>query len=432
MSSAVKVGIIGLGTVGGGVAKILTEHADRCTRRAGRRIEVVKAVVRDLNKVRAIELGDGVLTDSIQSVIDDPEIDIALQLMGGTDPARQVMLDLLAAGKDVVTANKALLCEHGPELFAKARELGRTIAFEASVAGGIPIIAAVSQSMSGNQITSIQGILNGTCNFILTEMLKRNASYGEILDEAKELGYAEADPTMDVDGTDAAQKLVILCQLAFGKRVPLNDFSRQGIDSLDLVDLQYASNLGYAVKLLAEARLVDGSLEMHVEPNLVRKDEALAQVDGALNIIALQGDAVGPTWYGGPGAGQMPTASAVMADLIDVVVGRAQLTAPLLDVYEDGDTVTRIRPPEEITRRYYLRFQVDDRPHVLADITDILGRNEISIASVVQKESLDGSATVALVIMTHTTTEGKMQTAASEISELDSVKSPQIRLPISE
>ena len=419
-----------MGTVGSGVAKILTENADRCTQRAGRSIEIVKSVVRDMSKLRAVELGDGVLTDDVRSVIDNPDIEIALQLMGGTDPARQVMLDLLAAGKDVVTANKALLCEHGPELFAKARELGRTIAFEAAVAGGIPIIAAVSQSMSGNQITSIQGILNGTCNFILTEMLKRTASYGDILAEAQELGYAEADPTMDVDGTDAAQKLVILCQLAFGKRVPLSEFPKQGIDSLDLADLKYASELGYAIKLLAGARLVDGALQMHVEPNLVRKHEALAQIDGALNIVALNGDAVGPTWYAGPGAGQMPTASAVMADLIDVVVGRAQLTFPLLDVFDEGSVVERIRPPAEITRRYYLRFQVDDRPHVLADITDILGRNEISIASVVQNESLDGSSTVPLVIMTHTTTEGQMRTADTEIAGLEAVKSPRIRLPV--
>ncbi|MBM80165.1 MAG: homoserine dehydrogenase [Planctomycetaceae bacterium] len=432
MTSPLNVAIIGMGTVGGGVAQILTEHSERCARRSGRSIHIAKAVVRDLSKPRGIDLPDGVLTDDVQSVIDDPNIDVAIQLMGGTDPARQVMLSLLEAGKDVVTANKALLCDHGPELFEKARELGRCIAFEAAVAGGIPIIEAVSQSMSGNQITSIQAILNGTCNYILTEMLKRSASYGDILSEAQELGYAEADPAMDVEGTDAAQKLVILCQLAFGKRVSLSDFPTQGIDSLELADLKYAAELGYRIKLLAVAQLVGDSLELHVEPKLVHSDEPIAKTDGPLNIVALNGDAVGPTWYAGAGAGKMPTASAVVADLMDVVIGRAQLTFPLMSVW--GDTGPQVRPPEEITRRYYLRFNVDDRPHVLADITDILGRNEISIASVIQHEAPEATGgetrSVPLVIMTHTTTEGRIRMADSELSQLDSIKAPRIRLPV--
>lgn len=436
--SSLKVAIIGLGTVGSGVARILTEHRDRIETRAGRPIEIRRAVVRDLHKPRDITLPEGVITDDVQEVIDDREIDVAIQLIGGVDPARQILLALLESGKDVVTANKALLCEYGDEVFAKAHELNRCIAFEASVAGGIPIIAAVGQSMSANQITSIEAILNGTSNFILTEMLARNSSYADVLTEAQELGYAEADPAMDVDGTDAAQKLVILGQLAFGTKVTLSDFPRQGIDSLELDDLVYANELGYTVKLLAVARIVQRQLEMHVQPTLVRHDRPLAKVDGPFNMIALEGDAVGRTWYSGPGAGQMPTASAVVADLIDVAVVRAPLTFRQLDLWQKTDPIA-VQPAEEISRRYYLRFNVEDRPHVIADIADILGRNEISIASVIQHEapevediSSDTESIVPLVIMTHRTTEGRVRAADAEFDSLSSLRNPRIRMPVSD
>ncbi len=436
--SSLKVAIIGLGTVGTGVARILNEHADRIEMRAGRPIEIRRAVVRDLNKPRAVSMSDGVITDDVQGVIDDKEIDVAIQLIGGTDPARQIMLSLLDAGKDVVTANKALLCEYGDELFTKAHELNRCIAFEASVAGGIPIIAAVGQSMSANQITSIEAILNGTSNFILTEMLARNSSYGAVLREAQELGYAESDPSMDVDGTDAAQKLVILGQLAFGTKVSLSEFPRQGIDSLELDDLAYANELGYKVKLLAVARIVGEQLEMHVQPTLVRHERPIAKVDGPFNMIALEGDAVGKTWYSGPGAGQMPTASAVVADLIDIAVGRAQRTFPRLDLWQTSMSMP-VQPAEEISRRYYLRFNAEDRPHVIADITDILGRQEISIASVIQHEAPEvedaaesSESIVPLVIMTHRTTEGRMRAADVQFGNLSSLRPPRVRMPVSD
>lgn len=441
MSTPVNIALLGLGTVGSGVVTILQRHADRIARRAGRPIHVRRVVVRDPRKPRDVSLPDGVLTDDLNSILRDPEIDIAVELIGGLEPARAIVLDLLAAGKNIVTANKALLCEHGDELFHAARERGRTICFEAAVAGGIPIIAAVGQSLAANQIRSIEAILNGTSNYILTAMLSQGRSYGDALREAQQLGYAEADPTMDVDGTDAAQKLALLARLAFGTRVPLSDFPRQGIDTLELADLRYADELGYRVKLLAVARLVRGRLEMHVQPTLVHRDRPLAKVDGAFNIIALEGDAVGTAWFSGAGAGRMPTASAVVADLIDTVAGRAALTFPRLDLWDQQPPLP-VQPADAIRHRYYLRFNAEDRPHVFADIADILGRHGISLASVIQHEAPEHEAaetgdpvalpTVPVVVMTHRTTAGQLRTAETELDRLDSLRPPRIRMPVAD
>ncbi|MCA9433345.1 MAG: homoserine dehydrogenase, partial [Candidatus Omnitrophica bacterium] len=288
--SVLPVAIVGMGTVGTGVARVLVEQPDRMLQRTGRKIELRKAVVRDLSKSRDLQLPPGLLTDDLQQVLQDPEIKVGIQLVGGISPAREILLALLDAGKDVVTANKALLCAHGTELFARARELGRTITFEAAVAGGIPIIAVVSQCMTANQITSISAILNGTSNFILTQMIQKGQSYAEALKRAQELGFAEADPTMDVDGSDAAQKLSLLGELAYGTKVPFEKLPRMGIDTLDLADIKYAYELGYTIKLLAVSRLVNGKVESHVSPTLVREDTPLAQVNGPFNAIALQGD----------------------------------------------------------------------------------------------------------------------------------------------
>jgi len=435
-SEPVHVAIVGMGTVGTGVARVLTHHAERMTRRTGRPVLLRRAVVRDLKRMRNIELPPGTLTTDVSQVVNDPQVSVAIHLIGGIHPAREIMLELLHAGKDVVTANKALLCEHGDELFARARELGRTIAFEAAVAGGIPIIATVGQCLAANQITSIAAILNGTSNFILTQMVRENWSYQQALKRAQELGYAEADPALDVDGTDAAQKLVILTQLAFGVKAPLAAFPRKGIDTLDLSDLRYAAELGYTVKLLAVSRLVNDQLEMHVQPTLVRHHTPLAEIHGAFNAIALVGDVVGETWYSGPGAGQMPTASAVIADLIDTVVGRTRLTFPRLELWRESPTWS-LQPREKISSRFYLRFNVLDKPHVLADIADILGRNQISIASVIQHEApevsnADGTLrhVVPLVIMTHRTTEGNLQSAEAQLAKLDSISPPHVRMPV--
>jgi homoserine dehydrogenase len=430
--------MIGLGTVGTGVARLLTVQAARLERRAGRRIELTKVAVRSRDKVRDIRLATSVLCDDPLAAAKSAEVDVVVELMGGLERAREVVLAALDAGKDVVTANKALLCAHGPELFGRARELGRCIAFEASVAGGVPIIAVLGQSMAGNQITAIEAIINGTSNYILTEMFQRGESYEDAVRGAQQLGYAEADPAMDVNGTDAAQKLSILTQLAFGTRVLPDEFLVQGIDTIELADLRYAHELGYAVKLLATARLAGERLEMHVQPTLIRHGRPLAGVGGAFNRIALTGDAVGQTWYSGAGAGQMPTASSVVADLIDVAVGRAQATFRRLDLYEDQPPLP-LQPADSFFRRYYLRFNVEDRPHVMADITDVLGRNRISLASVIQHEApeVDDEASsaaplVPLVIMSHRTTEGQLRSALRELSTLDSLRSPSVCMPVSD
>ncbi|MFN0195754.1 MAG: homoserine dehydrogenase [Planctomycetaceae bacterium] len=436
--SPLRVAIIGLGTVGTGVARVLCEQSERMCQRAGRPIELRRAVVRDLSKPRDITLPDGMITTDIDKVIRDPEIDLAVHLVGGLHPAKEILLALLEAGKDVVTANKAILCEYSAELFQRARELKRTIAFEAAVAGGIPIIATLSQSLQANQITAIEAILNGTSNFILTEMLACGRSFSDVLRQAQALGYAEADPTMDIDGTDAAQKLVLLAQLAFGTRVTLSQFTRQGIDSLELADLYYAGELGYTVKLLALARLNNQKLEMHVQPTLVRSDRPLARVDGAYNMISLIGDVVGQTLYAGPGAGQMPTASAVLADVIDVAVGRAQLTFERITQQYRSEPLA-VQSAEEIASRYYLRFNAEDRPHVFADITHILGKHGISLASVIQHEApeLDEQRTptesiVPLVVMTHRTSAGRLQAADRELEQLSALRLPRVYMPVAD
>lgn len=432
----VQVGIVGMGTVGTGVARVLVESADRMASRAGRPVVLKRAVVRDLERDRGLQLPPGVLTGDVSAVVNDPEIQIAIHLVGGLEPARQIMVDLLKAGKDVVTANKALLCEHGPELFGLARELGRTIAFEAAVAGGIPIIATMATCLTANQILSLTAILNGTSNFILSQMEREGWSYADALKKAQELGYAEADPTFDVDGTDAAQKLVLLTQLGFGMRVPLEKFPRSGIDRLQLIDLKHAGDFGYVVKLLATAKLAGGKLEMHVQPTLVPEDNPLASIHGSFNAIRVVGDVVGETWYSGRGAGQSPTASAVLADLIDTVIGRTRLTFYRLAPWQDTARVP-LQHEDDAEARFYLRLMVEDRPHVLADICDALGRNSISIASVVQKELDDpaptnGPAIVPLVIMTHKTTVGRIRAAEARFAELGSVRPGHCRLPVAD
>lgn len=431
-----NLAIVGLGNVGTGVARILTEHSERIRRRAGRPVVIRKAVVRDLQKPREIELPHTTLTTRIEDVINDPDIHVAVELMGGLHPAREVVLALLEAGKDVVTANKALLHEHGDEIFTTARRLGRTVAFEAAVAGGIPIIAAVGQSLAANQIIGLQAILNGTSNYILSEMLLHQKSYAEALSQAQVLGYAEADPTLDVDGTDAAQKLGILVQLAFGTKVPTKVFHVSGIDRLEQSDIRYATELGYTIKLLATARLTDGRLQLSVRPTLVKQDRALAQTHGPFNAVLLEGDAVGKVSFSGRGAGQAPTASAVTADILDLAIGRAQLTFRQLDLWQEGEAFPVLSTSEAVNR-FYLHLTVEDRPHVMADVTHILGRHGISLASVIQPEAPEVDATqeaptVPLIIMTHRTTGGQMSAAEQDLAQLKSVRPDRILLAVAD
>ncbi len=429
-----KVAIVGLGTVGSGVARLLLDHGDRTARHAGRALWLEKAVVRDFSKPRGCKLPDGVLTKDLGEVLVNPEIKVVAQLIGGLEPARTIMLQLLEAGKDVVTANKALLAEHGSELFDRARALGRCIAFEAAVAGGIPIITNVSQCFSANQIQSLQGILNGTSNFIVSKMDEQAWSYDAALQEAQQLGFAEADPAMDVDGTDAAQKLAILAHLAFGARIRWNDIPRVGIDSLDATDLRFAKELGYRIKLIASARLSAAGLELSVSPTLIRIGNPLAEVRANYNAIRVVGDAVGDLFFHGQGAGQMPTASAVVADMIDVAVGRAPITFRTLELWSNREAPVSIRPDAEMPGRYYMRFQVADQPGVMAKLTAILGDQKLSISSIIQHEPLMQStaATVQLVIMTHEAPEGAARAAVEQIMKLPVVSGNSVRMRVME
>ena len=420
-----KIAIIGMGTVGTGVAKLLLDHGDRTARHAGRIPWLDKVVVRDITKPRDVEIPEGVLTDNLDDVINDSEISVVAQLIGGIEPARSIMLQLLESGKDIITANKALLAVHGPELFDKARQLGRCIAFEASVAGGIPIITNIGQCLTGNQITSLRGILNGTCNFIITQMQETGASYDDILQEAQKRGYAEADPTLDVNGADTTQKLSILSQLAFGVREDWERIPCMGIDTLDIADIHFADRLGYRIKLLAVANLVDGEVEMSVSPTLIKKGNPLAEVQDAFNAVRVRGDAVGPVFFHGQGAGQMPTASAVVADIIDTVVGRSQITFNNLELWSESNRPISMADANHTVDRYYLRMQVIDKPGVMAEITGILGNNGVSIASIIQHKRENGSSsdTVPLVIMSHETTHGSIIQSVSEFIQSDNIES---------
>ncbi len=425
----VQVGLIGFGTVGSGVARLLLERRDQLACRAGRVIELSRIVDKDLDRPRNVQVPKHLLSDDLSTVLDDPNCQIVIELIGGIEPARSIVLAALRAGKDVVTANKALVAEHATELFSEARKLGRAIAFEASVAGGVPIIAALSQSLVANQIRSIHAILNGTSNYILTRMAQRSLGYQEALREAQQAGYAEADPTLDVSGADAAQKLCILAALAFGAQVDWKEIPRQGIDSVELADIRYAGELGYTIKLIASAECLNGELDLRVCPTLVRNRTPLAEVWGAFNAIEVVGDAVGRVFFYGQGAGQMPTASAVVADVIDLVLGRGAITFRTLPIGVEQPNPVGLADPKRAKSRFYLRLRVVDRPGVLAQIASILGQLQISIASVIQHEpdppQEDG--VVPLVIMTHAAEEGAMEQAIQAIEKLAVVRDKVVR-----
>jgi len=426
-----KVAIVGMGTVGSGVARLLLDHGDRTARHAGRTLWLETVVVRDLEKARDADLPEGVLSDDLADITGNDEIKVVAQLIGGLEPARSIMLQLLESGKDIVTANKALLAEHGPELFDRARELGRSIAFEASVAGGIPIIANISQCLSANQTTSLRGILNGTSNYILTQMEEQGGDFNTCVAEAQRAGYAEADPTMDVDGADAAQKLAILAHLAFGARVYWRDIPRAGIDDIDPADLMHASELGYRIKLLAVAELHEDGLELHVSPTLVKHGLPMAEVRQAFNAVSVDGDAVGPVFFHGLGAGKMPTASAVVADMIDTAVGRTELTFRTLELWSAAEARVKTCDHSEVKGKYYLRLMVNDRPGVMAQVAGVLGDNEISIASIVQRQSKDlANHVTPLIIMTHSAKEGAAAKAQQEIDQLDCVHPGSVRMRV--
>jgi homoserine dehydrogenase len=435
MNEPVRVGVVGLGTVGSGVVRLLVESADHITRHAGRPIVVERAVVRDVHKARSVQVPGNRVTADIRDISRDPTISVAALLVGGLEPARSMMVELLEHGKDVVTANKALLAEHGPELFELARERGRSIAFEAAVAGGIPIVAAIGECLAANRIESIRGILNGTSNFILSRMEEDGADYAEVLKLAQAKGYAEADPSMDVDGTDATQKLAILSHLAFGVWVPWGEIPRTGIEGIDLDLLTYAAQLGYRIRLVAVASRTDGKIALRVAPALVKIGTPLAETRGAYNAVSIVGDAVGRMFFHGLGAGQMPTASAVVADIIDTVVGRTAITFRTTGVLDAESTAAKITGVEA-RERHFLRIRVTDRPGVLARITGILGEHGISIASVIQHGAADSGGpaddvpVVPLVIMTHASDAGGVRAALTAIDRCDAVRGPSVCLSV--
>jgi homoserine dehydrogenase len=435
MSEPVGIALIGCGTVGGGVARILADHRERLLGRAGRALELKRVVVRDLKRERPVELAAGIVGTDPAAAIHDPSVQVVCELIGGTTTARKIVLDALAAGKHVVTANKALLAEAGTEIFDAARKSGKTVCFEAAVAGGVPIIRALGESLAANQVTAIQAILNGTSNFILTAMSEKGMTYADALAEAQRLGYAEADPTLDVDGSDAAHKLAVLAQIAFGVAAKPDEIERQGIDTLQDMDIRFANELGYTIKLLAEAWTSENkrkrgnarAVALHVAPVLLRHTDLLAQVRGAYNAISVHGDLAGETLYQGPGAGMMPTASAVVADLIDLAVGRAQCTFAAAKLWSREGKGYTVEPAERVKSRFYLRLLVADQPGVLADITRILADERISISSLVQHEAAEvGSGPVPLVIVTHYAETGAFKSALKRVNALSAAAAPAV------
>lgn len=427
MADALGIALVGCGTVGAGVAKLLLSESARLEQRAGRPLELRHVVVQNRHKSRPVELPSSILTEDVNAALRDPHVHVVCELMGGTTTAKRVVLATLAMGKHVVTANKALLAEAGHEIFQAARNADRTVCFEAAVAGGVPIIRALAESLSANQITSIQAILNGTSNFILTAMAERGIRYKEALAEAQQLGFAEADPTLDVDGSDAAHKLAILAQIAFGVTAKPHEIERVGIEQIEAIDIRFATELGYTIKLLAEAWVAGGHVALHVAPVMVRKTDMLAQVRGSFNAIQLVGDVVGETLFQGPGAGMMPTASSVVADLIDLAVGRAQRTFEVAKLWSKEGRGFTVEPSEKVQSRFYLRLMVIDQPGSLADVCRALATQGISISSLVQHEAPEGnSQAVPLVIMTHYAETGKFRSAVKVIDRLPAIQQPAV------
>lgn len=429
---SIKVGLLGLGVVGGGTWKVLARNAGEISRRAGRNIEVTRVAVRDIAKARAllgqkIELG----TDPF-AVVRDPSIDIVVELIGGDTLARELVLEAIAQGKHVVTANKALLAKHGTEIFAAASAKGVMVAFEAAVAGGIPIIKAMREGLTANRIEWVAGIINGTTNFILSEMRARGLPFATVLEQAQKLGYAEADPTFDIEGVDAAHKLTLLASLAFGIPVQFDRAHIEGISKLDSVDIKLAERLGYRIKLLGITKRRSNGIELRVHPALVPTASLLANVEGAMNAVLVRGDAVGQTLYYGKGAGEEPTASAVVADLVDVTrlhTADPEHRVPHLAFQPDAMADTPILSIEDVVTSYYLRMTVADQPGVLADIARVLADAGISIGSMIQQPSdADGSAD--LIFLTHQALERNINAAIARIEALAFVRSSVTRLRV--
>jgi homoserine dehydrogenase len=426
----VKVGLLGLGTVGGGTATVLQRNAEEIARRAGRGIVVTHAA-RNRERAQALGLTQARISADPWDVVGDPEIAVVVELIGGEDPALDLVMAAIAQGKHVVTANKALIALHGNQIFAAAREHGVMVAFEGAVAGGIPIIKAIREGLAGNDIEWLAGIINGTSNYVLTEMREHAREFSAVLTEAQRLGYAEADPTFDVEGIDAAHKLTILASIAFGVPLQFDRAYTEGISHITPADIAYAGELGYRIKHLGIARRTFGAVELRVHPALIPERCLLANVDGVMNAVLVKADAVGQTLYYGAGAGAEPTASAVVADLVEVVrtlTADPENRVPHLAFQPDALSDARVLDMEEVESAYYLRMRAQDQPGVLADISRILGDSRISIEAVVQKEPAAGETSVPLILLTRRVQERRVSQAIAAIEQLPSVAGDVVRI----
>lgn len=429
----VSIGLLGLGTVGGGTVSVLQRNASEITRRAGRAIKIHSASARDLSRARICDIQGIHLTSDPFSIVNDPEIDIVVELIGGINPARELVLKALENGKHVVTANKALIALHGNEIFAKAREKGLMVAFEAAVAGGIPVIKAIREGLAGNTVEWLAGIINGTCNFILTEMRDKGRSFSDVLSDAQALGYAEADPTFDIEGIDAAHKLTILASIAFGIPLQADKVAIEGITGITAMDVNYAEALGYRIKLLGIARRASRGIELRVHPTLIPYRRLIANVDGVMNAVLVKADAVGSTLYYGAGAGAEPTASAVVADLVDVVrtlTSDPDNRVPHLAFQPGAIAELPILPIGEIESAYYLRLSASDQPGVLADVTRILADHAISIEAILQKEPPEGEDSLPVIMLTHRVLEKELDQAIMQIEALPTINGPIKRIRV--
>jgi homoserine dehydrogenase len=419
----VKVGLVGLGTVGSGVAKIILEDADLIAARTGVRLELVCVVDTDTKSIRPVKLPKGILTDDLNKLLKDDSIQIGVEMVGGTDKAKQIQLKMLEAGKDVVTANKALLAEYGPELYRAAHKNNRCIAFEASCAGGIPIISALRTGLVANNITGMYGIVNGTCNYILSNMTARDEDFSEALAQAQKKGYAEADPTLDISGIDSAHKLAILASLAFGYEITLDDVFVEGIEEISKVDIQYGGEMGYCLKLLAIGQKnKQNKISLRVHPSFIAKDGPLARVEGPFNAISIFGSAVGQVIFYGRGAGMMPAASAAVADIIDVALGNSATTFRHLHLGPRSKAQSLIEKIGDTVSRFYIRIMAKDQPGVMARFGKVLGDHQISISGALQHEGAGPDNTVPVVITTHRTQQKNMTAALEELTGLDVIR----------
>lgn len=418
----VKIGLVGFGTVGCGVAKLILEQSEAIAEKCGVQLELAAVVDLDTTSKRPVELPAGLLTDNLDTLLGDDSISIGVELAGGVGAAKDIQLKMLAAGKDVVTANKALLAEHGNQLYNAAHQNGRCIAFEASCAGGIPIVSAIRTGLTANNIEAMYGIVNGTCNYILSNMTDKEEQFDQALAQAQQKGFAEADPTLDISGGDSAHKLAILASIAFGYEIRLDDIFVEGIESVTKDDIRYGGEMGYCLKLLAIGqRTESGKISLRVHPSFIAQDNSLAKVSGSFNAVTIFGDAVGQVTYYGRGAGMMPTASAVVADIIDVALGNSATTFKQLNLKPRSQAVGLIEKNDNLVSRFYIRLMAKDQPGVFAQIGRILADNAISISGILQHEGRGPDNTVPAVIITHPTLQSKVNGALEGLGALETV-----------